>query len=657
MTRAAAGPLLVPLLALTGTVLLAWGAALARPRPDSEAQPARPGVHAVLLDVSGSAVRGRRGHLRWCNQVLLREARRASAAARDLCVVQVAAGARIAFGPADPALLVARLEGRGEPFVPGFEEADQHRSRIDDGVAVLQAVMAETGRAAGTLVLVVDDTRTGPDPNPRLWSLAREGHGVELTPLPPADRSDLALVEVRLPREVEADAPSAARLELRATALPDGASASLEVTVTGPGGATTHAQPLSCPSDGTFSVHLPLPARGVGEHLVSLRARLDGDVVPENDRLTGNLRVGDARVVLVCARDPHHEALRAWAGAIPGLQLEFATPAGLATRLHRADALLTVDLGPSDLPESITDWVRAGGGWLGCFGWSSFGSWSPPGEGGLSDLCALTPKPGDGEARDVMLLVDGSGSMDGEPFERVKRAVFELVTAALPSDSIELRFFTDQVYGVAFRSSGQSLAERRAELAPLLNARVPRGGTDIGESLIVFAGTRLGVERRGLVLLLTDGIGTTRRATEVRGRLSAAGLDLRILQVGDDPKGRQFLEGMLLEGEEVIAAGNLSDLGRLLQHEVNRERVREDPGMRAVLAAPSGALGAELLPGWSPAGFGEPLVRYARAEVVGAAEVLWASSREAEPLLAVQRVGEGLVATLAGLPGAFPADA
>lgn len=655
---------LVPVLGVAGVVLCAWAAALARPRADEASAPTAPALRAVVLDVSGSAARTRRGFGRWLNRVLREEALAALEGGEDLCVVRVAAEAQVAFGPAPAADLVARLEGRGEPFQPGLPAALQHQSRLDEAVAVAGAALRFPGRAPGRLVMVVDRSYTGGDPAPRLAGLTRDGFGLEWRPLPPQDRPDLAVRALRLPRTVEPGAPSGAQVEVALSPGRVQGEVALEVEVDGPGGVDRRRVPLTPPAGSglrTWTVTVELPARQEGRHRVGVRAVLDGDAVPENDAAGGEVEVGGVRHVLLASSDPLREPARAWLAAErPGLQVETCALEDLGRRLPGADVLVSADLGPADLPDGFGDWVRAGGGWVALLGWRSLGSWERQGQGQgePSDLLPLQPTADSGEDRDVILIVDGSGSMEGEPFERVKRAVFELVPAARPSDTIELRFFTQALHPVEFESRGRRPEERREELAPLLEARVPRGGTDIGYSLQALAKERTSSDSRGLVLLLTDGVGSTYPAIDARRALATARLDLRVLRIGDIPKGRAFLEGLLLPGEALVEAGDLSDLGRLLQLEVNRHRVREEPGMSAVSGPAAGPLAELFVPAMAAAAPAPeawaPLTTYARAEAVEGAEVLWRSSVEGEPLLAVQRVGLGLVAAAATHPGWAP---
>jgi len=675
----AAFPSTVPTLVALGAVTLAIAALLARPRPRASAQPEGPGLRAVLVDASGSAVRTRRGWARWVNELLREEARRAIAAGELLAVVEYARGVTRRFGPGDPAALLARLEGRAlPPFSPEVAAEEQGGSDLDGALATAARLLGEPERALGTVVLLADTTTTGADPAPRLAALARDGHGIRWHALPPPSRTNLTLVELRAPPSVEAGVPSAAMVDLVLSG-PAGerASPALALGLDGAEGRWEELLPVPVPSSAArdaagalrWTARVELPPREEGMHHLSLQARLldsdgapIGDSVPEDDGGSALLRVGEGILALAIARPDLRASLEPLYERcdFPGLELFWVAPRELGLGLGTADLVISFDVGPADLGAALADFVRGGGGWIATAGWSFLGSWSRPDgttTGSAADLLPLWPPAERGPERDVILVVDGSGSMEGEPFHRVRRALFQLVPAALPSDRIELRFFTDVLGRVEFRSSGRTPAERRLDLAPLLEAKVPRGGTDIPYSLAQLAEIRAAAERPALVLLLSDGLSESSGGGSgegLREQLTAARVDLRVLQVGEDPRGEAFLRQLVTPGEELIHAGDLSDLARLLELEVNRRRVRIEEGMRALPVAASGPLGEGLLPalvatadgsgGWAP------LRSYARAEVASGAELLVASSVEAEPLMAAQRVGRGLVIALATHP-------
>ena len=689
-TRAAApgGFPLARLALLGGALLVAAAALLLLPRPVPGSDPTRPALRCVLVDASGSAVRTRLGWERLAARTLREECAGAAELGEELCVLVFGADVRVHFGPGDPGVLRARLEG-GDAASLELELARgaDGASELAGAIAAATPLVLEAGRAPGRLVLFGDGRATGADPLPRLASLAARGTGIEWRPLPAPDRADLALEALELPERCPAGVPLAARAAL--AWLPGRERGSdrvrVEVELDGPSGVERLVRELAPPpglvpdAEGRlrWSARLALPACQAGLVRVTVRAGLAGpggealaDPIPENDTLGADVRVGDAREVVVLASTELARELgpRLAAQPLAGVDFVGAERGELGALLERADALWTLDVAPDALPaEELARFVaEGGGGWLATAGWEFLAGWSAAESTGASDgaarpaaLLPLVPAHEVGQPRDVIFVVDGSGSMEGEPFERVREALFQLVPAASPSDRIVLHFFT-LVLGQppAFESTGRTPEERRAELAPLLAARVPRGGTAIGYALDELARSRGRGATNGLVLLLTDGHtqDDAFSAQEVRRKLAAARLDLRVLALGDRPR-LDYLRGLLLPGEAIVDVRDLADLAPLLSLEVNRHRVRLDEGLSIVPLAPGGAGGpaaevvAAQLEAGPPAEWGRPR-GYVRAEVRPGAEVAWRSSVEGEPLLALQAVGAGRTAALAFSPGA-----
>ena len=403
---------------------------------------------------------------------------------------------------------------------------------------------------------------------------------------------------------------------------------------------------------------MPLPARPAGSQRVTLRASCGpvGDPVPENDRASARVRVGDPLVAVLVAPP---EA-RAVLGALefPGLQLVEASAASAEAELAGADLLWTVDVAAAELPAAAVErFVRAGGGWLACAGWRFLAGWGP-GASGPAGMLPLVPVDDDLPERDVVLLVDGSGSMSGEPFERVRAATLELVLAGSPRDHFRLHFFTGTLGREVFDASGKTVDERRRELAPLLEASVPRGPTDVLFALRGLVRLRQGSSRPGLAFLMSDGLTVSwnhELSRSARAALAETDTDLRVLAIGDQAD-IGFLESLLQEGEELIEGGDLSNLARLLQREVNANRTRDGAGRPAVLRdaqqlAP-GSTAREVVRAQAqgaPDGLLGPLARFVAAQLAPGAERLW-SAPQGEPLLALQRVGEGWVAACASAP-------
>lgn len=663
-------------LAALGLLALALGAWFSLPR-SSDTEPRLPGVRVVVLDASASAVRTRRGLAGVYLHLVDMESRAARATGQELAVVRCAPEVQRLFGPGSiDAWSAHARSGTWQPLVPRGEDL---ATPLDRAVAVAEGWLREPGRAPGELVLVGDRRFDGPDPSARILGLVRDGVSVRQLELPAPMVDDISLVELRGPAHVALGSTLAVSLRWRLRG-PQSEPAWARFTLTGPG-ETRHLErtlahgesvaalgespaqrarfDLGELEEGLWSVHVEL---GIGV----------ADRSPEDDSGRLHVRVGQRPVIGVVVESEQGAILRgAWTRKAPrGLQFDWCDPSHMAERLPHWDAVLTVDMGPGQLAGSgLENFVREGGGWLAMGGTGLLDGWS---DSPLGSLLPLEPRTEDQEPRDVILLVDGSGSMN-EPenggrsrWDRVRDAVLGLVPSVPAGDRVQLWFFTgDLVRPLLFDSeSAQGESERLAALSKLMAVRAPGGNTDIVFSLHHFIEDREAIRhgpRRALVVLLSDGYQTSfshRQPQELRLRLAATGADLALIGIGERPN-LSILSGLLLEGESVLPAGDLSDLERMLVEEIFAERVRRDLGMQAQLAPVESlaaeGLGASLVSAWKRSGAFpcQPLRGYLRAvrnELPERHAEVLAFGMEGEPLLAIGRAGLGRTACMTSLP-------
>lgn len=671
-------------LLVAGALTCAVAGILFLPREVDGADPTRPGLRAVLVDASGSAVRGRGGWAREVARKVRREAKEAMEMGEEIFVLLYGRAPRPHFGPGAPDELLTQLSGTSEEVMTfDLGSEGQGGSDLAGALDLASQEMGEPGRAPGRLVVIGDGTSTGSDPLPRVERLVDLGAGVHWSDLDGAVIPDLALESVVAPDRVPGGSALACRVGLawdsRSTATSRPAlELVLRDRVDGEERARTR-RVLDPPvgllpdSDGRqrWEVRVDLGIPADGSYVLEARARIDGgdgefrgDPIPENDSLARDVQVGGRLQVGMVLGERVESGLRERLAAadLSGIDLVPLEVRELAARLEILDLLWTLDVSPASLSGPVLhEFISTGGGgWLASGGWGLLPGWrasTGPGDSAATALLPLHPAEDTEEDREVILLIDGSGSMAGEPFERVKKALFELVPAALPSDELSVRFFTEVLGPAEFRSTGRTPEERLAEMAPLLQAKVPTGGTDIVYSILELAEGRTASSLPGMVLLLSDGRTNEsgRSASEARTALSGAGLDLRVLSMGERPD-EEFLSGLLLPGESIVRAGDLSDLGSLLSREVNRRRFRRQPGLAVVPGDPASlrsTLGMEVVTAQLRAGASEtwgPLAGYLRSDAAEAADVLWRSNVESEPLLAAWSVGRGQVAALALTP-------
>lgn len=625
-----------------------------------------PPLRGVVIDASASVVRLRPNWAGWVRSRLRAEAGLAGQAGAEVCVVVCASGASRALGPLDPAKLIELLDGRGtpRPFDPRLGGAAELSSDLGAGLTLLREQFR--GRLGGTATLLSDGRATDDSAAAEADALARAGVTVGVQFPPRAELGDAGLIDLRLTREPSSGAPVAATALVRIRPGDRGATrwqllAQWSGTEQGPDAAVLDLPHTA--GEWPISLQLGNATMETIELELQLVTSAGLDPIESNDRLAARVYPRESRRLAIVAEASKLERARSsFSLPIPGLARTFLTPAELPLEMNRLDAVITWDLAPGKLSgELMRAAVERGMGWLAIGGWELFADWGFDPQAAF-ELLPMEPDPGDGKPRDVTLLVDGSGSMEGEPFDRVRTAALELARVAPPKDEVFLRFFTGRLREPmrirSAQSAGASNSSRTQATARLLAAAVPGGSTRILESLETYAEERSKSKRAGLFFLLSDGIESQdsfdleRRCTQLRARLSTSDTDWKVIGIGD-PVAREFFDVLLAnETERLLLPAEMTDLGELFRREVSAERVREGDGLK-LLQAPLVGLAAAIVE-TDPVDGTElnlPQVnRYLRALAKPDATVLWHSER-GEPVLAASRVGTGRTAMLTTLPG------
>ena len=660
-------------------VLAAW---LFVPRSE-EVEPDRPAARVVLVDASASVRRPFPDWIRWTRDELRREAEAALAAGDELCVIGVAEEVRVRFGPSNPDDFLGWLEGRDgrAPFDPAADTGSDAGTRFVAGLTATLEVVCEDGRLPGSVVLLGDGRAGDGDPRPLIGRLFQQGARVDWRPPPPPEVADVGLSNLVLPRSVEAGAPLHASVEISfVSGRRPVERLVLSVLLDEEGVQRQLQHTVELADRGRSSARwvepIPLGAAGLGRTVLTVEARIEPgpDPVPENDRLQGSYKGEGSLVIGVVADESKLDfARRAFTpsgvSALTGLEFVYRTPEELGASLGECDALVSFDLPMGELPQALVEaFVEGGAGLLVTSGWRFLGDWVPgvtPDR--LQEILPMSPESSESPPRDVVLLVDGSGSMEGGPFDMVRAASIALVGAALPSDRLILRFFTTRLEReILLRErfdpldpdrdlGGQAVAER------LLGARVPGGQTMILRSLKAFAGERGEGANQSLILLLSDGRerDTLARpadsARETLALLAKAGAELFVIAVGDDYD-EAFLHLLVPEGEGVAHAQSLSDLEAVFRRSIGGARVREgDIGVQVTPSAPD-SLAREVLGTTNDESLPGNLQQLVRNVLRPGAELLW-QTPEGEPVLAAWRVGAGRAALFSSAiqPGWAPA--
>ena len=608
--------------------------------------------HAVVFDRSASVERTRPDFAAWMRATLEIEAAHAREQDREL-VALVFAGDRLWWlAPGD-----GGREVGPPPSVGATLSSDL------SGALELLRTAALTAHARGGIVRCFTDWRaTTPAVQGSAKALAQAGLRLEAGELGPASLDDLALVELRAPEQLESGAPLACELRVEAvlSSFPGKRRVSVQFELSSAGSRRSmRFDRLLDPSQTSVTWRFDLGAAPAGGMQIAARVELVGDPVPENDSGSLWVDVGGALPIAVVASDQSSSAARAFTTdgeRWPGLVFLPTTPAELPAALAHVRAALTLDIEPGALPiELLQAFVEAGGGWLSCAGLAALrGADALPGsDNAARELLPLWPENPARAERDVLLLVDGSGSMAGDKFDAVKNAALRLAGVAPAQDRVWLGFFGSKLEPLFLLREANAKPAAPSDLVALFLARAPGGATDIKGSLAQLSRERAGLPREMLALLLSDGRDPTAASrlelAPLRAQLAQSRIALRAFAFGADAE-REFLAGLLPEGQSLTAVDEPALLADLVARSVDDERVRRHTRSVPRLAEdfPAGSSAAELA---SALGLNAPksLERVWLARAHPQAELLWRTA-EGDPLLAVRTLGLGCCAAFASLP-------
>lgn len=640
-----AGPL-----AILAGVCLALAALLALPRPGQGA-PSEPALELVVLDVSDSVRAGRPGWLSQLRAAAIEACEAAAARGSEVQLVAFGATARTLADPQGAGELARRLDGAsGTPLAlapPGLSALD---SRLDLALALGREALSDPARFPGRVVLIGDGRASG-SAAATLAEWRAAGTAVEWIDLGRGAATELALTAVRAPRRIDAGRPFEIDLEWALLAGDWPRPLEVEVERVGDSRTTRERHTLLAPAGGNRA-SLPLALEGASDGLLELRVRwTGGDTLEGNHSASAQLRVGEHRTIGVAVEDGARAeieqalAVELW----PRTEWFFGSPAEVAARLDDLDLLLLADVPPDAFPPGLLGpWVRSGGGLLALMGERLL---RPDPEGADFDLLPLVPAPPDRPPREVALLMDGSGSMEGEPFEAVRSAALELIDALPRGDRLTLRLFTRAPTQPVVLADGRE-RDRSAAAQRLLNLRLPGGATEILSSIEAVLERRhqAGQEQPCLLVLMTDGresdfVQLPQRLARLEELCEARSIERYALAVGPDAN-LGHLVTLIGAPERVVRVERLETLRQALLSAVQSERIR--PGPVPLSATLRGPLAAEFggPDGW-PA-----LDRFTTARLADGATLLFSDDRDA-PGGALWRVGAGRVASLIGgpLPG------
>lgn len=586
-----------------------------------------------LVDLSDSAVRHRTGGAaRWRGSWV--PALRGARPGEKISLYVYGNGARRIAGPVSVTEAEEQLDRWVQDCValstpgegPGGEPHFGSGSELDGGLALVEDLLLGPDSQGGRLVHFGDGKFSGPDPSSRLARWSRAGIGIQHVEPPEADLDDLRLSALRTRKRVEVGAPTVVEVDVHWDASRWGSlprSVALLAEVTGPGGTRSHRRGLDPGAfDGSNSHRVRWDLGPAPEGTRRIEVRVVGeprDPSPENQVRTTVVRAeGLRRVGWTVGPEPAQVGFLGgppWEREIEGIEWvpipwDAGDPGGFGAQLFDLDAWVSAGIPLESLDGALlSTWIEGGRGWWHLGGeidlvpgnWGTSGVQDPRESPGVlaTELLPLEPQPPEPRGRDIVLLVDGSGSMVGEPFAELRTALHRLLDQAPLLDGLRVRVFTDTLGPELIlrppldgtevqRGSEETRRSHRAVEA--LGA--PGGPTDAVAALAGIADALGGSDRRSLVVVLSDGQDggeSTEPGSLARGAASmrAQGVELTPIAVGTGAD-TAVLEQLVAPGERLVRASDGEQLTRVLHSVLHRDGIGQGEGLLPVTLEPGG---------------------------------------------------------------------
>lgn len=393
------------------------------------------------------------------------------------------------------------------------------------------------------------------------------------------------------------------------------------------------------------------------DRMAAFRVRISGlqkDTLLDNNTDIGLVSASGQPRILLADSDPDLIQELAFALEGEGVLADVRPPEGIPTTiegLQNYELLISSNIPATALSrdqlQAIRSWVEDfGGGFLMLGGEQSFG---PGGwyQTPLDDILPLQSdfrKEQEKPSLGMVLVIDRSGSMEGEKLEMARAAARAAVRLLSPRDQVAVIAFDDKTWVI----SEFQAAANQGRLVDQIGSLKPGGGTsmypamEMASEILENAAVRL-----KHVIVLTDGISNTGDFEGLAGQMSAAGTTVSVVAVGDE----DATDIPLLTSISRIGRGRFYHaedpalVPRIFARETmtaSKSAIDEDPFAPQVMRATRALAGIDFE--LSPF-----LLGYVRTRPQPGSEVILATEK-GDPLLAWWRVGLGMT-------GGFTSDA
>lgn len=427
------------------------------------------------------------------------------------------------------------------PLIRGFEAFTPKSSVATDATDIASAV--EQGLASlprngeNTIVLMSDGNETVRSTRSVVEAARRQGVAIHTVPLVRAGQEDWSVDKISAPQRVnagerfnirallmnETDTPIQARISMRRNGQP----INDEKSVTLPNGTT----PISM----VYKITEP------GLH--ALDARITHEDGTSTTTIPTYVDVAGTPQILVIGPDSKSRSFFGTVLQNRNFEIEERPdlPASLG-ELLKYDCIILNDVGPDVLPDQkvqlLQRYTQDFGGGLVTIGGGSESSLEAFAQTSLEDLLPVTLARRhtiNKKRKDfvLMLLIDRSGSMEGEKMEMAKASAINAIQGLEEGDSVGIIAFDDKAHWVVDLTV---LGTDKTGVIDQVRALAPGGGTDARTALVeayrVFSSKRINIRKH--IILMTDGITTQRQLMEITQRIADREITISTIAIGLD---------------------------------------------------------------------------------------------------------------------------
>ncbi|MEZ0298707.1 MAG: VWA domain-containing protein, partial [Candidatus Methylacidiphilales bacterium] len=498
---------------------------------------------------------------------------------------------------------------------------------------------------AKTLVLFSDGRETEGSLTEALKPLKQAGVRVMTVPIQPPANAEVLVRGVTVPRNIREEQPFQVGVEVVSNI-----ETAAEVDIFRNGARIATQSIKLKPGSNRLESTQSVKGDKVFEYTAAVRAK--DDTIIDNNQASAVVQAKGKSKILLIADKPDQARYLAVALRQEGIVLDVrpatGAPVDLAD-LQNYDLVLldnvpATDFSPAQL-ELLSTYVRDfGGGLLMLGGNNSFGLggyYQTPVEDLLPVRCNFEKQKED-PSLGLAIVIDRSGSMQGDKMEMAKEASKAAVELLSPRDYVSIIAFDNDVYSI----TEMGLAADKGGIQQKISEIQAGGGTNIAPGLeMAFARLPACPAKIKHVILLTDGVSSPGPFRELISQMVQERITVSTVGLGNDAD-QQLLQDMANWGNgRYYFTDNPASVPQIFARETmtaSKSSVQELPFI------PKAGLPAPFLSGidLSTAPF---LLGFVMTKLKPTSEV-WLTTETGEPLLTTWRYG-------LGQSGAFTSDA